>query len=44
MQDNPVRLVVVLGLYGIFAGVLIYNKKRMENYLENSKKHKGDPS
>lgn len=44
MQDNPVRLVVVLGLYGIFAGVLIFNKKRMENYLENSKKHKGDPS
>lgn len=44
MQDNPVRLVIVLGLYGIFAGVLIFNKKRMETYLENSKKRKGDHS
>lgn len=44
MQDNPVRLIVVLVLYGLFAGVLIFNKKRMETYLENSKKHKGDPS
>ncbi|MEG0377468.1 MAG: TVP38/TMEM64 family protein [Eubacterium sp.] len=44
MKEDPVQLIIVLLIYGIFAGVLLFNKKRMETYLENSKKNKGDPS
>lgn len=44
MQNNPIKLAVILILYGLFAGVLLFNKKRMEAYLESSKKGKGDHS
>lgn len=44
MQDNPIKLAIILVLYGLFAGVLLFNKKRMETYIEGSKKEKGDHS
>ncbi|MEG0495599.1 MAG: TVP38/TMEM64 family protein [Eubacterium sp.] len=42
MKDSPVQLIVILTFYGLFAGVLLFNKKRLETYIEKSKKHKGD--